>query len=162
MRNKLQELILIPIRSLYWFTIFIFKDAYWCPTRFPYQMVIGSLHSNITDVTETIYHSGSIFVFGFFDFRFFSAFLLLSLFQIKFKCSCFWIMLWLFGVFFVIVLSVFRLTASDYQVRAIAVFPVFRLLTDFVCLLIYEFCLSLWKIARCSVILLLPLSLYAS
>ena len=44
-----------------------------------------------------------------------------------------------------------------YQVRAIAVFPVFRLLTDFVCLLTYEFCLSLWKIARCSVILLLPL-----
>ena len=41
-----------------------------------------------------------------------------------------------------------------YQVRAIAVF---RLLTDFVCLLTYEFCLSLWKIARCSVILLLPL-----
>jgi len=31
------------------------------------------------------------------------------------------------------------------------------LLTDFVCLLTYEFCLSLWKIARCSVILLLPL-----
>jgi hypothetical protein len=44
-----------------------------------------------------------------------------------------------------------------YQVRAIAVFPVFRLLTDFVCLLTCEFCLSLWKIARCSVILLLPL-----
>jgi len=44
-----------------------------------------------------------------------------------------------------------------YQDRAIAVFPVFRLLTDFVCLLTYEFCLSLWKIARCSVILLLPL-----
>ena len=44
-----------------------------------------------------------------------------------------------------------------YQVRAIAVFPVFWLLTDFVCLLIYEFCLSLCKIARCSVILLLPL-----
>jgi hypothetical protein len=43
------------------------------------------------------------------------------------------------------------------KVRAIAVFPVFRLLTDFVCLLTYEFCLSLWKIARCSVILLLPL-----
>ena len=36
----------------------------------------------------------------------------------------------------------------------IAVFPVFRLLTDFVCLLTYEFCLSLWKIARCSVIVL--------
>ena len=44
-----------------------------------------------------------------------------------------------------------------YQVRAIAVFPVFRLLTDFVCLLTYEFWLSLWKIVRCSVILLLPL-----
>jgi hypothetical protein len=44
-----------------------------------------------------------------------------------------------------------------YQVRAIAVFPVFRLLTNFVCLLTYEFCISLWKIARCSVILLLPL-----
>jgi len=41
--------------------------------------------------------------------------------------------------------------------QAIAVFPVFPLLTDFVCLLTYEFCLSLWKIARCSVILLLPL-----
>jgi hypothetical protein len=34
---------------------------------------------------------------------------------------------------------------------------VFRLLTDFVCLLTYDFCLFLWKIARCSVILLLPL-----
>ena len=41
--------------------------------------------------------------------------------------------------------------------RPIAIFSVFRLLTDFVCLLTYEFCLSLWKIARCSVILLLPL-----
>ena len=39
------------------------------------------------------------------------------------------------------------------------VFPSFRLLTDLVCLLTYEFCLSLWKIARCSVILLLPLPL---
>ena len=37
------------------------------------------------------------------------------------------------------------------------VFPVFRLLNDFFCLLTYEFCLSIWKIARCSVILLLPL-----
>jgi hypothetical protein len=36
-------------------------------------------------------------------------------------------------------------------------YSVFRLLTDFFCLLTYEFCLSLWKIARCSVILLLPL-----
>ena len=42
-------------------------------------------------------------------------------------------------------------------VRVIAVFPVFRLLTDFVFLFTYEFCLPLWKIARCSVILLLPL-----
>jgi hypothetical protein len=31
------------------------------------------------------------------------------------------------------------------------------IVTDFVCLLTYEFCLSLWTIARCSVILLLPL-----
>jgi hypothetical protein len=44
-----------------------------------------------------------------------------------------------------------------YQVRAIAVFPVFRLFTYFVSLLTYEFWLSLWKIARCSLILLLPL-----
>ena len=36
-------------------------------------------------------------------------------------------------------------------------FPVFRLLTDFVCLLTDEVCLTLWKIAQCSVILLLPL-----
>ena len=35
--------------------------------------------------------------------------------------------------------------------RAMAVFLVFRLLT-------YEFCLSLWKIARCLVILLLPVT----
>ena len=44
-----------------------------------------------------------------------------------------------------------------YQVRVIAVFPVFRLLTDFVCLFTYEFCLSLWKIVRCSGNLLLHL-----
>ena len=36
-------------------------------------------------------------------------------------------------------------------------FPVSRLLADFVCLLIYEFWISLWEIALCSVILLLPL-----
>ena len=35
--------------------------------------------------------------------------------------------------------------------------PVFRLLTDFVCLLTYEFSFSLWKIAQCTVILFLPL-----
>ena len=39
----------------------------------------------------------------------------------------------------------------------IAVFTVSRLLTDFVCLYNYEFLLSLCKIARSSVILLLPL-----
>jgi hypothetical protein len=36
-------------------------------------------------------------------------------------------------------------------------FPSFQLLTDFVCLYTYEFLLSLWKIVRSSVILLLPL-----
>ena len=38
-----------------------------------------------------------------------------------------------------------------------SVFTVFRLLTDFVCLYNYEFGLSLCKIVRSSVILLLPL-----
>ena len=45
----------------------------------------------------------------------------------------------------------------NWILNGIVVFPVFRLLTDFVSLLTYELCLSLWKIARCSVILLLPL-----
>jgi hypothetical protein len=36
-------------------------------------------------------------------------------------------------------------------------FTVFRLLTEFVCFYSYEFWLSLWKIVRSSVILLLPL-----
>jgi hypothetical protein len=44
-----------------------------------------------------------------------------------------------------------------YQVRVITVFTVYRLLTDFVCLYTYEFWLSLWKIVRSSVMLLLPL-----
>ena len=39
------------------------------------------------------------------------------------------------------------------------IFTVFRLLTDFVCLYTYEFWLSLCKIVRSSVILLLPLSI---
>ena len=43
-----------------------------------------------------------------------------------------------------------------YQVRVITVFTVFRLLTDFVCLLTYEFWLSLWKIVRSSVICYYP------
>ena len=46
-----------------------------------------------------------------------------------------------------------------YQVRVITVFTVFRLLTGFVCLYTYEFWLSLCKIVRSSVILLLPLFL---
>ena len=41
--------------------------------------------------------------------------------------------------------------------RVITVFTVFRLLTDFVCLYNYEFGLSLCKIVRSWVILLLPL-----
>jgi hypothetical protein len=45
----------------------------------------------------------------------------------------------------------------QHQVRVITVFTVFRLLTDFVCLYTYEFWLSLCKIVRSSVILLLPL-----
>ena len=44
-----------------------------------------------------------------------------------------------------------------YQVRVITVFTVFRLLIDCVCLYTYEFWLSLCKIARSSVIVLLPL-----
>ena len=47
---------------------------------------------------------------------------------------------------------------SISKVRVITVFTVFRLLTDFVCLYNYEFWLSLCKIVRSSVILLLPLS----
>ena len=42
----------------------------------------------------------------------------------------------------------------------ITVFTVFRLLTDFVCLYNYEFLLSLCKIVRSSVNLLLPLFIY--
>jgi hypothetical protein len=43
---------------------------------------------------------------------------------------------------------------------SIKVFTVFRLLTDFVCLYNYEFWLSLCKIVRSSVILLLPLFIF--
>jgi len=53
--------------------------------------------------------------------------------------------------------KVYCMWIDSHNEYCIAVFPVFRLFTDFVCLLIYEFCLSLWKIARCLVILLLPL-----
>ena len=44
-----------------------------------------------------------------------------------------------------------------HMLLVITVFTVFRLLTDFVCLHYYEFLLSLCKIVRSSVILLLPL-----
>ena len=44
-------------------------------------------------------------------------------------------------------------------ILVITVFTLFRLLTDFVCLYTYEFWLSLCKIVRSSVILLLPLFL---
>jgi hypothetical protein len=47
----------------------------------------------------------------------------------------------------------FKITRYVYVFR----FTVFRLLTDFVCLYNYEFWLSLCKIVRSSVILLLPL-----
>jgi hypothetical protein len=50
----------------------------------------------------------------------------------------------------------------SYQVRVITVFPVFRLLTDFVCLYTYEFWLFPWKISWISVMLLLPLFIYIS
>ena len=43
------------------------------------------------------------------------------------------------------------------EIGSLAVIMVFRLLTDFVCLYTYELWLSLCKIARSSVILLLPL-----
>jgi hypothetical protein len=46
-----------------------------------------------------------------------------------------------------------------YWVRVITIFTFCRLLTDFFCLYTYEFWLSLCKIVRSSVILLLPLML---
>jgi hypothetical protein len=48
-----------------------------------------------------------------------------------------------------------------YQVRVITFFPVFRLLTDFVCSYTYEFWLSLWNSVRSSIMLLLPLSTHS-
>ena len=57
----------------------------------------------------------------------------------------------------VLQMSWYQMPGCLYQVRVITVFTVFRLLTDFVCLYNYEFWLSLCKIARSSVILLLPL-----
>jgi hypothetical protein len=55
-----------------------------------------------------------------------------------------------------IVYGVCRIIIKSVQ-QVITVFTVFRLLTDFVCLYNYEFGLSLCKIVRSSVILLLPL-----
>jgi hypothetical protein len=31
--------------------LFVFMYAYWCPTRFPFQMTLVSFNSNRTDVT---------------------------------------------------------------------------------------------------------------
>jgi hypothetical protein len=55
------------------------------------------------------------------------------------------------------VFVLFSFILCTLWVRVITVFTVFRLLTDFVCLYTYEFWLSLWKIVRSSIILLLPL-----
>ena len=49
------------------------------------------------------------------------------------------------------------LSNYEWVIMVFTVFTVFRLLTDFVCLYNYEFWLSLCKIVRSSVILLLPL-----
>ena len=64
-------------------------------------------------------------------------------------------LLFVFWLLYCMSLFYFRFLIT--QVRVITVFTVFRLLTDFVCLYTYEFWLSLCKIARSSVILLLPL-----
>jgi mannitol-specific phosphotransferase system IIBC component len=53
--------------------------------------------------------------------------------------------------------TVFHTYINSLEMPVITVFTVFRLLTDFVCLYTYEFLLSLFKIVRSSVILLLPL-----
>ena len=62
--------------------------------------------------------------------------------------------------------SIVDLTVANVVLLAtrsgVTVFTVFRLLTDFVCLYTYEFWLSLCRIARSSVILLLPLFLWNS
>ena len=46
---------------------------------------------------------------------------------------------------------------SPRVLRLLPPLKLVAMMTDFVCLLTYEFCLSFWMIARCSVILLLPL-----
>jgi hypothetical protein len=66
-------------------------------------------------------------------------------------CSNIMVHSWNMGVCWIVLVFVTELTV----VRV--VFTVFRLLTDFVCLYNYEFGLSLCKIVRSSVILLLPL-----
>jgi hypothetical protein len=47
--------------------------------------------------------------------------------------------------------------SMNFFIYVFTVFTVFRLMTDFVCLYNYEFWLSLCKIVRSSIILLLPL-----
>jgi hypothetical protein len=42
--------------------LFVFIYAYWCPTRFPYQIIFNVLNSNTTGVTSgegTDYPSGA-------------------------------------------------------------------------------------------------------
>ena len=78
--------------------------------------------------------------------------------------KCFWhlhsLNMVLFWQLFYLFVPVFKYCYSDSRSlwTVITVFIVFRLLTDFVCLYNYEFWLSLCKIVRSSVILLLPLS----
>jgi hypothetical protein len=41
--------------------LFVFIYGYWCPTRFPYQMMFVSFNSNTTGVTRgagSVRHSG--------------------------------------------------------------------------------------------------------
>jgi hypothetical protein len=71
-------------------------------------------------------------------------------------CVKYVIQLHLFPYFSIIWLKPISITEQNMK-KVITVFTVFRLLTDFVCLYTYEFWLSLWKIVRSSVILLLPL-----
>ena len=61
------------------------------------------------------------------------------------------------GTSIIIVHIYFKFQKYLHLFRVITVFTVFRLLTDFVCLYNYEFGLSLCKIVRSLVILLLPL-----
>ena len=64
---------------------------------------------------------------------------------------------WYYWLEFLTAFFMMRGKLSWLHIRVITVFTVFRFLTDFFCLYNYEFWLSLCKIVRSSVILLLPL-----